>query len=97
MKTLLIYVMVIIKVSLAAILLLAFSACSKDNPPRCEKWEVEDEVAYYFVCTITGGCHQGTLQVGVCDDDLKAARAGNKIQIRESCCMMTRTFVRVVP
>jgi hypothetical protein len=97
MKKLLINIIVILKVSLAATLLLVFSSCSKDNPHRCEKWEVEDEVAYYFECMVTSGCHQGTLQVSLCDDDLKDARAGNKIQSTERCCVMTRTFVRMVP
>ena len=86
-----------IKNSLAAIVLLTFSACSKENPPQCEEWEVTD--ARYNV----GGCidfscaGSRTLQLSFCGDDLKDAKTGNTVIISEDqCCKKTRTFKRFI-
>jgi hypothetical protein len=97
MKTLLI-TSTEIKALRAAILLLTFSACSKESLPKCEKWEVQDEGSLKGGCFIDLGCESHTLQLSFCGDALKDAKAGNTITLSEDdCCKKTRTFVRIVP
>jgi hypothetical protein len=42
MKTLLINLPIVNRIALALVIFPAFVACTKYNPPKCEKWEVED-------------------------------------------------------
>ncbi len=99
MKTLLTNTITIAEVILAAIFLLAFSACSKESSPKCEKWEVEDvgTIINNTGCGITLDCGRKTLQLSFCGDDLKDASAGNTILLSEDdCCRKTRTFIRLI-
>ena len=96
METLLNKMIAITKVSLVAILLLAFLACSKYNPPECEKWEVVDEGHNIGGC-IDFGCVGRTYQLFFCGDALENAKAGNTITLSEDqYCKKTRTFVRFI-
>lgn len=87
------------KTLLAAIFLLAFSACSKEIMPKCEKWEVEDAGSFINNpgCGFYSDCGRKTLQLSFCGDALKDARAGNTILLGEyNCCRKTRTFIRLM-
>lgn len=86
-----------LKAPLALLLTVAFSACSKESIPKCEKWEVED-IGYIKVgCIIDFSCERRTSLLEFCGDDLKDVNAGNTITIDETnCCTKTRTFVRQV-
>ena len=81
----------------ATIFLLAFSACSKEDIPKCQKWEVKDEGFINPDCIFSLGCGSRTLQLTFCGDGLKDAYAGNTVTIgNDGCCTLTRTFVRVI-
>jgi len=96
METLLNKIIAITKVSIAVILLLTISGCSKYNPPECEKWEVVDDGQVINGC-IDFGCLGRTYQLLFCGDALKDAKAGNTITLSEDqCCRKTRTFVRFI-
>ncbi len=86
-----------LKVLLAAILLLTFSACSKENPPQCEEWEIVDERFNIGGCNGYGCSGSRTLQLIFCGEALKDAKAGNTIILSEDqCCKKTRTFTRFI-
>jgi len=87
-----------IKALIAAILLLAFSACSKQSLPKCEKWKVQDEAYLKGGCFADFDCGSRTSQLLFCGDALKDAKAGNTITLSEDdCCKKIRTFVNIVP
>jgi hypothetical protein len=97
MESLLINMKTGVKFLLAAILFLAVSSCSKENLPKCEKWEVTDEGVLLNGCIIDLGCGTRTLQLDFCGDGLKDAKAGNTIILSEDqCCKKTRTFERFI-
>jgi hypothetical protein len=95
MKTLLINI--IIMVSLAAILFMALSSCSKEDPPQCERWEVVDEGFNIGGCIDWSCAGSRTLQLDFCGNALKDAKAGNIIILSEDqCCKKTMTFKRFI-
>jgi hypothetical protein len=97
MKKLLIHIMTLIKVSLAAILLLAFSASSKENPHECEEWEVVIERFNIDGCIDWSCAGSRTLQLSYCGDALKDAKVGNTVILSEDqCCKKTLTFKRFI-
>ena len=97
MKPTLIDRIAIIKLSSPITLLLAFSACSKESIPTCEKWEVEDIGHIKEGCFWDLSCGRRTLQLRFCGDGLNDAKAGNTITTYETdCCETTRTFIRKV-
>lgn len=97
MKTLSVKTISVIKILLAFLLLIGFSACSKESLPQCQKWEVKDEGFVKQGCIFSLGCGSHTLQLTFCGDGLKDAFAGNTITIGDDgCCTLTRTFVRAV-
>jgi hypothetical protein len=88
-----------IKTLIATTILIAFSSCSKEGLPKCEKWEVQDEGVFKGGCVIDLDCGTSrTSQLLFCGDALKDARAGNTVTLRkDDCCEKTRTFIRIVP
>jgi hypothetical protein len=95
MKTSLINIMTM--VSLSAILSLAVSSCSKENPPPCEEWEVEEERFNIGGCNNWGCAGSRTYQLSFCGDALKNANAGNIMILSEDqCCKKTLTFKRFI-
>ena len=86
-----------IRLLFAIIFLPAFSACTKENVPKCQTWEVKDEGSVNQGCVFSLGCGSHTLQLTFCGDRLKDAYAGNTVTIGDDgCCTLTRTFVRMI-
>ncbi len=76
---------------------LTFSTCSKEKPPACEEWEVEDAGFNVGACNTFSCVGSRTLQLIFCRDALKDAKAGNEIILSEDqCCIRTRTFKRFI-
>ena len=95
MKTLMI--IIIIMVSLTAILFMALSSCSKEDPRQWERWEVVDEGFNIGGCIDWSCVGSRSLQLDFCGDALKDAKAGNIIILSEDqCCKKTMTFKRFI-
>ena len=96
MKTLLRNTKRITGIPLLLVSLLAFSACSKESTPQCEKWEVEDIGSIKEGCFFDLSCGRRTLQLSFCGDDLNDAKTGNTITTYETVVVRRheRLYVR---
>lgn len=74
---------VILNVSWVILIGLTFSTCSKEKPPACEEWEIEDARFNVGACNDLSCSGSRTLQLIFCRDALKDAKAGNEIILSE--------------